>query len=138
MSATDEELRHADDLGIDHVSYALFVSDVFLCPPYLSKGRAHRQDFSLSFLIYLVITFLVHLYQTTGRHAVQSVEQREGGAESGYAQLPQRDGPEAYELQEHEHDEMTLGSGSGDDDATKIGGEDEVDWMRREGSRVRI
>jgi cytolysin (calcineurin-like family phosphatase) len=82
----------------------------------------------------------VHLYQTSGRNAAKSAEQREGAAESGYAQLSQRDGLEAYELQEqdHEHDEMTLGSGSGDDDATKIGGEDEVDWMRREGSRVRI
>ena len=97
-----------------------------------------EQDFSLSFLIYLVITFLVYLYQTTGKNAAKSAEQREGGVESGYSSLSQRDGPEVFELQEHEHDEMTLGSGSGDDDATKIGGEDEIDWMRREGSRVRI
>lgn len=26
MSATDEEMHRADDLGIDHVTYALFVS----------------------------------------------------------------------------------------------------------------
>jgi hypothetical protein len=44
------------------------------------------------------------------------------------------DGPEAYELTEHDQDhdrDLDLASGSGDDDATKIGREDEVDWIDR-------
>ncbi|KAL1411021.1 hypothetical protein Q8F55_001966 [Vanrija albida] len=106
ISATNEEMHNANDLGIDHVSYALF-------------------DFSLSFLIYLIITFLVHLYQNTGRNAgTRSVESN--AQEAGYSQLatrgggdPDADGPEAYELTEH----------GSDDDAVKIGGEDEVDWI---------
>jgi hypothetical protein len=65
-------------LGIDHVTYALF-------------------DFSLSFLIYLVITFLVHLYQSTGITA----SSKQTSEEEGYRKLD-RDGPatdaEAYEL----------------------------------------
>lgn len=108
-------------LGIDHVSYALF-------------------DFSLSFLIYLVITFLVHLYQTTGKNATALAEKTRDG-ENGYApvgQHPDTDGPESYELAEHDRD-LDLASGSGDDDATKIGGEDEVDWIdRRSNTRVRL
>lgn len=119
MSATDEEMRNADALGIDHVSYALF-------------------DFSLSFIIYLVITFLVHLYANSGRNAGSTATD---GAETGYAKLNQRDlpretehhghddddGPEAYELTEQ-------GSFSGDSDAVKIAAEDEVDWIDRDRS----
>lgn len=112
-------------LGIDHVSYALF-------------------DFSLSFLIYLVITALVHLYQHTGQNGAALAEQQaRNGAENGYAKIDQRisgDGPEAYELTEQDNDrDLDLASGSGDDDATKIGREDEVDWIdRRGGQRVRL
>lgn len=125
MSATDEEMHNADNLGIDHVTYALF-------------------DFSLSFLIYLVITFLVHLYSNSGRNAAKNTEVTgETATENGYATLSQRaphtlgdeedDGPEAYELTEHT-------SLDGDDDAVKIGGEDEVDWIdgQRRGGGVRL
>ncbi|RSH93923.1 hypothetical protein EHS25_006575 [Saitozyma podzolica] len=118
MSATDEEMHNADDLGIDHVSYALF-------------------DFSLSFLIYLVITFLVHLYQNTGQNATKSaIVDSTNAQENGYAKVHQhqrnesQDGPEAYELTEQDM--------SGEEDAVKIGTEDEVDWMRGNGSSVRI
>lgn len=134
MSATDEELRHADDVGIDYVSYALF-------------------DFSLSFIIYLVISGLVHLYATTGRNAAKYAELDTVNADAeGYAKLNQNphtnggprevlhdvgeeedDGPEAYELTDR-------GSHSGDSDAVKIGGEDEVDWLARgaRGQGVRL
>lgn len=123
MSATDEELRNADSLGIDHVSYALF-------------------DFSLSFLIYLVITFLVHLYSNSGRNALQKADNGEEifdsarAEEHGYAKVPageqrggdddlHEDGPEAYEMADRDS--------SGESDAVKIEGEDEVDWMGRRG-----
>jgi hypothetical protein len=112
MSATDEEMKNADGLGIDHVSYALF-------------------DFSLSFLIYLLITFLVHLYANSGRNASRD----DAEPEAAYTKLTQNtneddtlhgddDGPEAYELEEHT-------SVSGESDAIKIGREDEVDWIDR-------
>lgn len=110
MSATDEEMHNADNLGIDHVSYALF-------------------DFSISFLIYLLITFLVNLYSNSGRNASK---EEPTNPEAGYTKVNQRadvnaddDGPEAYELTEH-------ASLSGESDAIKIHGEDEVDWLDRE------
>jgi hypothetical protein len=86
-------------LGIDHVTYALF-------------------DFSLSFLIYLVITFLVHLYQSTGIIA----SSRTTSEEEGYTKLD-RDGPpaEAYELTEQD-------LGDSDEDAVKDGDGEEDDW----------
>ncbi|OXC69201.1 hypothetical protein AYX13_02146 [Cryptococcus neoformans] len=124
MSATDEEMRNADSLGVDHVTYALF-------------------DFSLSFLIYLVITFLVHLYSNSGRNALQKenngedIFDSERAEDHGYAkvsteQREQRgdddldgDGPEAYEMADRDS--------SGESEAVRIGGEDEVDWMGRKG-----
>nr|XP_031861156.1 uncharacterized protein CI109_003517 [Kwoniella shandongensis]KAA5528228.1 hypothetical protein CI109_003517 [Kwoniella shandongensis] len=111
MSATDEEMHNADGLGIDHVTYALF-------------------DFSLSFLIYLIITFLVHLYSNTGRNASEASAEPANAEEAGYSKLTNGeasrrlddlDGPEAYEMTEQEE--------SGEEDAVKIGGEDGVDWM---------
>ncbi|OCF45410.1 membrane protein [Kwoniella heveanensis CBS 569] len=149
MSATDEEMRNADGLGIDHVSYALF-------------------DFSLSFLLYLIIAFLVHLYSNSGKNALQS---NEGNAnlnaeEAGYSKigsenvgrrgvggeygLDEDDGPEAYELSDRDigfdadgHNSRNdrqrpraggsaSGSGSGSGSASdegKVGGEDEIDWI---------
>ena len=99
-------------LGIDHVTYALF-------------------DFSLSFLIYLVITFLVHLYQSTGIIAAS----KQTSEEEGYMKLD-RDGPpaEAYELTEQD-------LGDSDEDAVKVGGVDGDDWAdpgRREIKGVRL
>jgi hypothetical protein len=101
-------------LGIDHVTYALF-------------------DFSLSFLIYLVITFLVHLYQSTGITAAS----KNTSEEEGYTKLD-RDGPvpdaEAYELTEQD-------MGDSDEDAAKVGDGEEDDWAdpdRREMKGVRL
>lgn len=120
MSATDEEMHNANDLGIDHVTYALF-------------------DFSLSFLIFLLITFLVHLYQNTGKNAEAAKREgdRPGVAEAGYSKLngsaAHEEGPESYELADQDL--------SGEEDATKIGAEDEVDWLHREnghGNGVRL
>ncbi|WVR05371.1 hypothetical protein IAU60_002385 [Kwoniella sp. DSM 27419] len=120
MSATDEEMRNADGLGIDHVSYALF-------------------DFSLSFLLYLIITFLVHLYSNSGKNASQAKDASLNAEEAGYAKLngnlgrahedEEDDGPEAYEL----HDRVEAEGSS--EEGTKVGGEDEVDWMGRGSSR---
>ncbi|TYJ56683.1 hypothetical protein B9479_002613 [Cryptococcus floricola] len=134
MSATDEEMHNADNLGIDHVTYALF-------------------DFSLSFLIYLIITFLVHLYSNSGRNALESQggDGVERGREifdseeegHGYAKVSTddrrsgerrrgeaEDGPEAFELEERES--------SNESEAVKIGGEDEVDWIGRRGPGVSL
>ncbi|WWC89779.1 uncharacterized protein L201_004705 [Kwoniella dendrophila CBS 6074] len=132
MSATDEELRNADGMGIDHVSYALF-------------------DFSLSFLLYLIITFLVSLYSNSGKNAELNKDKQVDAEERGYSKLQQgggskfpndddddEDGPEAYELTEQD----VLGSGSGSsDEGKKVRGErdtqsqhhvrDEIDWMDR-------
>jgi hypothetical protein len=114
----------------------------------LDKAHATLKDFSLSFLIYLVITFLVHLYQSTGIIGANNRLEDSRNEEAGYTKLNgtrpaggngEELEAEAYELAEHE-------SGSSlDEDATKIGG-DEVDWMdpdRREaragrGTGVRI
>jgi len=47
MSATDEELRWADSLGVDHVTYALIM-------------------FSAAFVIFLHVCLLIHLYMFGG------------------------------------------------------------------------
>jgi hypothetical protein len=111
------ERTNVSSLGIDHVSYALF-------------------DFSLSFLIYLLITFLVHLYASTGKNAAASTSAvREVDSVAGYSKLDPEGGAESFELAEQE---------SGDEDAVKIGTGDEVDWLdgrERAGggvSRVRL
>jgi hypothetical protein len=97
-------------LGIDHVTYALF-------------------DFSLSFLIYLVITFLVHLYQSTGIIA----SSRQTSEEEGYMKLD-RDGPatdaEAYELTDQD-------LGDSDEDAVKVGDGVEDDWADPDRTEVK-
>ncbi|KAH6908915.1 hypothetical protein BKA70DRAFT_1279101 [Coprinopsis sp. MPI-PUGE-AT-0042] len=49
MSATDDELEYATELKVDHVTYILIM-------------------FSFAFLLYALTVFLIHLYQTTGRH----------------------------------------------------------------------
>ncbi|KAF8639101.1 hypothetical protein AX17_001744 [Amanita inopinata Kibby_2008] len=50
MSATDEELGNVHDREMDHVTYILIM-------------------YSLAFLIYFFINYLIHLYFTTGRNA---------------------------------------------------------------------
>ncbi|KAF8549382.1 hypothetical protein OG21DRAFT_1515265, partial [Imleria badia] len=50
MSATDEELDAAHDVGMDHVTYVLGM-------------------YSLAFLLYLFTLFLINLYATSGRNA---------------------------------------------------------------------
>ena len=52
MSATDEELSFADGIGMDHVTYSL------IC-------------FSIAFLLYTFIVFLINLWSTTGRNAAE-------------------------------------------------------------------
>jgi len=126
MSATDEELRHADDLGIDHVTYALFV-------------------FSLSFLLFLHMTFLIHLYSHSGRNAVSNLAKELVAREEGYQSLRLRespegpiDGPESFELAEHDSSERfdgtTLNTGrESDEDAKEFiisDGRDSDEWGR--------
>ncbi|KAJ6561083.1 hypothetical protein DFH09DRAFT_985403 [Mycena vulgaris] len=50
MSATDEELKFVHDNEMDHVTYVLIM-------------------FSIAFLLYALIVFVIHLYATTGRNA---------------------------------------------------------------------
>jgi len=50
MSGTDEELQFAHDNGMDHVTYILIM-------------------FSIAFVIYTLIIFVINLYATTGRNA---------------------------------------------------------------------
>ncbi|KAJ6547860.1 hypothetical protein B0H10DRAFT_2130623 [Mycena sp. CBHHK59/15] len=50
MSATDEELQFVHDNEMDHVTYILIM-------------------FSIAFLLYALIVFVIHLYATTGRNA---------------------------------------------------------------------
>ncbi|KAJ7065273.1 hypothetical protein C8F01DRAFT_737457 [Mycena amicta] len=50
MSATDEEMKFANENEMDHVTYILIM-------------------FSLAFLIYALIVFVIGLYPTTGRNA---------------------------------------------------------------------
>jgi len=50
MSATDEELDYVHDSGMDHVTYILIM-------------------FSMAFLLYTHILFLITLYATSGRNA---------------------------------------------------------------------
>lgn len=53
MSATDEELRFANDGGMDHVTYILIM-------------------FSLAFVVYSLIVTLIRLWATTGRNSPSS------------------------------------------------------------------
>ena len=83
----------------------------------------------------MVITFLVHLYQSTGIIA----SSKHTSEEEGYTKLD-RDGDrpdhraEAYELTEQD-------LGDSDEDAVKVGDGDEDDWAdpdRREMKGVRL
>ncbi|GHJ84286.1 hypothetical protein NliqN6_0688 [Naganishia liquefaciens] len=109
MGATDEEMRRADGLGIDHVTYALFV-------------------FSLSFIIFLHISFLVHLYSNSGRN--KAVNEEVTVKEEGYEAIrlshshssPTQDlQAESFELADRR---------SEDGDPVDLTGKDEIDWMR--------
>ncbi|KAJ7460808.1 hypothetical protein FB451DRAFT_1270391 [Mycena latifolia] len=55
MSATDEELKFVHDNEMDHVTYVLIM-------------------YSIAFLLYTHIVFLIHLYSTTGRNAPAKVD----------------------------------------------------------------
>jgi len=88
MSATDEELNNVHDNGMDHVTYVLIM-------------------YSISFMLYFFINFLIHLYQTSGRnapsHSQSSLAPDEAGAielrtpltagESWYARVPTASAP---------------------------------------------
>jgi len=54
MSATDEELRYGTDQGMDHVTYLLIF-------------------YSLAFLLYAFVVFVINLYSTSGRNAANRV-----------------------------------------------------------------
>lgn len=72
MSATDEELQFVHDNGMDHVTYVLimFRSVLLLITfHYLLTGPSPN---SIAFFLYSFIVFLIHLYSTTGRNAVDT------------------------------------------------------------------
>jgi hypothetical protein len=104
------------------------------------------QVFSLSFLLFLHITFLVHLYSHSGKNAVANLAKELVATEEGYRSLRLRhsndgpnDGPESFELAEHESDERldgtTLNTGrESDEDAKEFvisDGRDSDDWGNR-------
>jgi hypothetical protein len=78
-----------------------------------------------------VITFLVHLYQSTGIIAASKYTSEE----EGYTKLDRDGAPaEVYELTEQD-------LGDSDEDVVKVGAEDEDDWAdpnRREMKGVRL
>jgi len=72
MSATDEELDFVHDNGMDHVTYILIMfRSVFLVITFQSllTGPA---SISIAFFMYSFVVFLIHLYSTTGRNAVDT------------------------------------------------------------------
>lgn len=70
MSATDEELKYAHDSGMDHVTYILIM-------------------FSMAFLIYTFIVYLIHLYTVSGRNAVKKTpESLELSNTKWYSRVP--------------------------------------------------
>jgi len=71
MSATDEELEFVRANKMDHVTYILMFFrsvHVSFCP---NKLLIHPA-FSLAFLLYAFIVFLINLYATTGRNAASN------------------------------------------------------------------
>ncbi|KAJ9116654.1 hypothetical protein QFC20_000587 [Naganishia adeliensis] len=109
MGATDEEMHKADNLGVDHVTYALFV-------------------FSMSFVIFLHITFLVHLYPNSGRN--KAVAEEATAKEEGYeaVRLSQS---QTRPTQDFEAESFELTDRHSDDgDPVDLTGKDEIDWMR--------
>ncbi len=102
---------------------------------------SESQVFSLSFLLFLHITFLVHLYSNSGKNATSKVPQQLIANEAGYRSLLTReagpDAPEAFELAEHEGDDRfdgtTLGTGRESDEDAKefvISDERDDDWAK--------
>ncbi|KZT07357.1 uncharacterized protein LAESUDRAFT_743047 [Laetiporus sulphureus 93-53] len=77
MSATDEEIEFVSDEGMDHVTYVLIM-------------------FSMSFILYLLIVSLIHLYAMSGRNADGATQEAENGIELAaaskwYAPVPSAD-----------------------------------------------
>lgn len=62
MSATDEELRYIDTVGMDYVTYVLLL-------------------FSVAFLIYAFLNLLIYLYLNSGRNAVAITDYPESAYE---------------------------------------------------------
>ena len=86
MSATDEELQYVHESGMDHVTYILIMFryafyDLVLFPfspcslpsgppPRLRHLRPpDKAKYSIAFLLYAHIVFLITLYATSGRNA---------------------------------------------------------------------
>ncbi|KZO89921.1 putative membrane protein [Calocera viscosa TUFC12733] len=73
MSATDEELRWADSLGVDHVTYSLIL-------------------FSAAFIIFLHVCLLMHLYMYAGKNGdlvrEGGVKLENGHVVNGHAYVP--------------------------------------------------
>ncbi|KAJ9105360.1 hypothetical protein QFC21_001729 [Naganishia friedmannii] len=109
MSATDEEMHRADDIGIDHVTYALFV-------------------FSLSFIIFLHMSFLVHLYSNSGKNKVAKAET--SAKEEGYEAI-RLSNSQTSPTQDFEAESFELTNRHSEEgDPVDLTGKDEIDWMR--------
>ena len=82
MSATDEELQYVHEGGMDHVTYILIM---FRYAPHLSPlspsltyylPRIFRTVASIAFLLYTHIVFLITLYATSGRNALDGASMK--------------------------------------------------------------
>lgn len=108
------------------------------------------QVFSLSFILFLHITFLVHLYSHSGKNATINMAKELIAREQGYQTLRMRESregpnhePESFELAEHDYDERfdgtTLNTGrESDADAKEFVISDEReddDWAQNGGRR---
>jgi hypothetical protein len=129
MGATDEEMHKADNLGVDHVTYALFVRPLFAhCLRFSDPVVALSEVFSMSFVIFLHITFLVHLYSNSGRN--KGVAEEATAKEEGYEAL-QLDQSQTRPTQDFEAESFELTDRHSDDgDPVDLTGKDEIDWMR--------
>lgn len=82
----------------------------------------------MSFVIFLHITFLVHLYSNSGRN--KGVAEEATAKEEGYEAL-QLDQSQTRPTQDFEAESFELTDRHSDDgDPVDLTGKDEIDWMR--------
>ncbi|KAF8631965.1 hypothetical protein AX15_002101 [Amanita polypyramis BW_CC] len=112
MSATDEELENVHNRGMDHVTYVLIM-------------------YSIAFIFYFFINFLINLYQTSGQNTashspLQHVPLSLGEDATGVIELrnPSAAGGKWYSRVPREGGPLTSG-GPGEIGPTHVIGEDE-------------
>ena len=69
MSAIDEELHAARDVGMDHVTYILIMFRSIALLRTIHSVLTYLLSSSLAFLIYTFVVVLINLWATSGRNA---------------------------------------------------------------------